>query len=122
MGKRSFEFSRGTLVTWESVRSAIQTRVVWPPRYFFHPGCHWKNGRYARCAPSGEKAASVPEGSGSSVGKPPFVERVKSLGRSRTELRIELKSTDLPSGVQQTAMSGPGWYVSLRASPPAAAT
>ncbi len=32
MGRRSFEPSRGTFVTLESRRSAIQIGVVWPPR------------------------------------------------------------------------------------------
>ena len=54
--------------------------------------------------------------------KVPATGTVKSLGRSRGVARYDEKTIRAPSGVQPTASSVPGWYVSRRGSPPADGT
>ena len=93
----------------ESARSAIQIRVVWPPRYDFQAGCHWKLGSYARREPSGEYEASCTRGSGTSVGNPPATGTVYICSGSATLPRGERNATRVPSGVQPSATSAPGW-------------
>src|SRR5262249_37294977 len=73
--------------------------------------------------PSGEKDASAARGSGTAVSMPPVSGTVKSWETPAAwAWREERKTTLLPSGVQPTTTSSPGWKGSRWGVPPAVGT
>ncbi len=70
--------------------------------------------------PSGENAPSAAMCSGSLSGSPPSRPTVNSSEKREYAVRVEAKSTRLPSGVQPMTVSAAGCHVSRFGSPPEA--
>jgi hypothetical protein len=90
-----------------------------PPRYRFHRAGSMSVNRPSTTAPPGPYAIDPAGPSGIGVGAPPVGETVQSQ-RSGSGRPTLVAYTIRPSGSNPATMVRPLWYVSRRASPPAA--